>query len=98
MLLGDSFIRQNPFMRVLMLQAKSFPTPGSTRKLRSLDQIQDLYFFLIIVTIQRPEFFPVIVMMRGWSTGTKAVSGKQSIPVLTHMYRNNQQAAGQPSG
>lgn len=44
-LLGDSFFRQNTFMRVFMLQAKIFPTPGSTRKLRSLDPMQDLYFF-----------------------------------------------------
>lgn len=46
MLLGDSFIRQNTFMRVFMLQAKSFPSPGSTSRLRSLDQMQDLGFLL----------------------------------------------------
>lgn len=67
-----------------MLQAKGFSTPGSTKKIEILRSEAGFVFFLSL-WLFRPASFPVIVMMRGWSTGTKAVSGNREHP-SAHTY------------
>lgn len=85
MLLGDGFFGWNTFIRVFMLQAKSFLTPGTTRKSRFLDQMQILYHFAPL-RLFRAQIFP-------WHCNDKVLThwhwgsvGKQSAGPSAHTY------------
>lgn len=84
MLLGDGFIGKTLLWGSLCYRQKASPPQGAQEDWDPYIRCRICIF--LSLWLFRSASFPVIVMMRGWSTGTKAVSGKQRASQCSHLH------------